>query len=302
MGSIPWSQEESDWLREHYAAHGNPTLVRMMAERGWNRTQHAILGQAGKLGLHKDRKQGYRKDHPIKVWTPEVIEWFSEYAPDHIWDDVSAEAKRLFDVDLTRAAVQNARNRFGVPCNIRDAGSFAKGNVPHTKGKRQSEWLTPEGAERVRATWFRPGEVHGSAAQRMRPMLDLRDNRDGYREIKVKPRNAKNPMDYWIPLGAFNWMQQNGQDWPDNCKCVHIDRDYRNDDADNITPVPNELWPFLCGAIPGQMPWYDRETLDIAILYARVSIARKDAERRHRKAIGRPWKQDAKYDEKEQDQ
>jgi hypothetical protein len=46
------------------------------------------------------------------------------------------------------------------------------------------------------------------------------------------------------------------------------------------------------GAVLGQLGWHDRESLEVAITYARLTRARVDAERRMRIAAGRPRKGD----------
>ena len=175
-------------------------------------------------------------------------------------------------------------------------GRFKKGNVPANKGKTWDEYGTPEGHARSRATCFAKGSVSGAAAERMQPLLHVRETRDG-REIKVDPRDKRKPMGAWLPLGAFNWMAANGREWPEGCKCAHADHDPWNDDAGNIVPVPAELWPLVCGAVRGQMPWHDRETLEVAIMSARVTHARNAKQREARLAAGRPWKCDMKRKE-----
>ena len=70
-----------------------------------------------------------------------------------------------------------------------------------------------------------------------------------------------------------------------------------NDEADNIEPVPADLWPLIMGAVPNQMEWHDRETLRTAMLYARITRARVDAARRGRIAAGLPRKGDIRPDD-----
>lgn len=161
--------------------------------------------------------------------------------------------------------------------------------------------MSPEGQARSRATQFRPGQLNGVARERDRGLLGVRTVRDHkgyrYREIRVDPRGQRHTMDRWIPLAQFNWMAANGQEWPEGCRTLHIDHDPLNDDADNIEPVPADLWPLIMGAVPGQMEWHDRETLRTAMLYARVTRARVDAARKGRIAAGRPRKGDIRPDD-----
>jgi len=278
--AVLWPLEEPDDVAAYVSLLGN------------ERTTGATCSRAQRLGLTR----GHRRDKgKAKLWTPEVVRWFREFARDHLWDEISAECEQLWGFAPTRSAVQNARRKFGAPCSITDGGRFRKGNVPANKGRPWSEWMSAEGAEASRRTQFRRGEVNGAAAERLRPLLDVRVDEDGYRSIKVDPRGARNTMDRWIPLGAFNWMAANGREWPDGCKCVHVDRDKTNDAADNIVPIPHDVWPLVNGANLSALPWHDRETLEAAIVSARISMRRSELARERRRIEGRTWAADARF-------
>lgn len=224
------------------------------------------------------------------IWTPEMDEWFRAFVPGHTESEISAEHERLYGFPLTEGQIGNRKTKLGVKSGTH-GGRFQKGNVPANKGRPWDEWM-PEGSrEGCRRTQFRKGQVSGIAAKRDHGLLGVR-MADGYREIRVDPRGQRHTMDRWIPLAQFNWMAANGREWPDGCRTLHIDHDPLNDEADNIEPVPADLWPLVMGAVPGQMEWHDRETLRTAILCARVTRARTDAARRARIAAGRPRKGD----------
>lgn len=72
-----------------------------------------------------------------------------------------------------------------------------------------------------------------------------------------------------------------------------MDGDPLNDDADNVVPVEDAIWPLVCGAVRGQLPWHDRETLEAAIVSARITRRRRELERDRRALEGHPWAQDA---------
>ena len=289
--SPSWTPEEDEWLREDYPLYSNADLAAFKALDGWPRDESAIARRARHLGLRKDRSRGYVRTCRKTVWTPERVEWFRGFAPDHLWDEIRDEAKRLFGMDLTRSAVQNARNKFGTGCNIHDAGRFHKGDVPANKGRTWDEMgISAESRERMLRTTFRKGDLPHNT----RALLDVRQAKGGYMEIHVGLGRMERANDQWIPLGCFNWMAANGRDWPDGCRCAHADGDVTNDDADNIVPVPSELWPLVCGANPSSLPYHDRETLEAAILSARISRRRCELQRERRIAEGRPWASDLK--------
>lgn len=288
-----WTEAEDEWLREYYPLYSNAELAAFKAEDGWPRSANSIGQRARKLGLSKDPDAGYQRQLPRRFWTEERVAWFREFVPGHTEGEISAEHERIYGFPLTEGQIGNRKTKLGVKSGTH-GGRFVKGQEPPNKGKPWSEWMPEESREGCRRTQFRKGELNGIAKERDHGLLGERLTKDGYREVRIDPRGAKHTMERWIPLGAFNWMAANGREWPEGCKCVHIDGDVTNDSADNIEPVPNELWPLLCGVVPGQLEWHDRETLRTAMLYARVTRARVATERRARIAAGRPRKDDLK--------
>lgn len=287
-----WTPEEDEWLRECYPLHQNWELAEFKAQDGWPRDEVAIARRARTLGIRKDRSRGYvRKCRTATIWTPERDEWFRAFVPGHTEGEIIAEHERVFGFPLTAGQVANRKHTLGVRSGTH-GGRFAKGSVPPNKGKRWDEYLAPEVQERCRATQFKRGQLSGIAKERNHGLLGIRLTKGGYREIRVDPRGERHTTERWIPLGAFNWMAANGREWPDGCKCAHADRDLTNDAADNIVPVPNELWPLVCGAVKGQVPWHDRETLEVAITSARITLRRRELARQRRALEGHPWAQD----------
>lgn len=285
-----WTPEEDAWLREDYPLFSNAYLAWFKERDGLPRDEQAIARRARKLGLRKDPSRGYVRScrKANSIWTPERDEWFREFVPGHTEREIAAEHERVFGFPLTVSQIANRKTRLGVKSGTH-GGRFAKGHVPQNKGRTWDEQgISAEAQERMRRTSFR----RGGLPHNTRPLLDTRRVKDGYTEIHVGLNRRERANDQWIPLAQFNWMAANGRDWPDGCRALHIDHDPLNDDADNVEPVPVELWPLVMGAVPGQMEWHDRETLRAAMLYARVTRARVDAERRARIAAGRPRKGD----------
>lgn len=277
-GSL-WTAEEDALLRELYPSMGNADIARAISERfGTSRSSAGVLGRAKKLGLSKDKAAGYVKRMPRRFWTDERREWFVSFVPGHTEPEISAEHERIFGTPLSEGQIGNAKTSFGVKSGTY-GGRYEKGMIPANKGKTWDEIGMPqEVRDRCRATQFKPG--HRPHNQRER--LDERKDRDGYWFVKVDPRNAKNTMDCWISKAQFVWMQANGQDWPEGCKALLIDGDKDNCVAENVYPVPAELWPLVNGATGTKVDFWDRESLETAILCARITKARTKATRRGR--------------------
>ena len=293
MGRHAYTAEQNAWLAERFPTTPNRQLAADFAEEFGEPVTASAMSSWG--GNHHVRKEPWVRGMANRRYTDEQLDFLREVIPGRSLSQVNDLYEERFGTRLTRSALCNLRSKLGVYCGV-NAGRFRKGQEPPNKGRTWDEWM-PEGSrEGCRRTQFRKGELNGIAAERDHGLLGERLTKGGYREVRIDPRGAKHTMERWIPLGAFNWMAANGREWPGGCKCVHIDGDVANDSADNIEPVPNELWPLLCGAVPGQMGWHDRETLRTAILYARVTRARTDAARRARIADGRPRKGDIRPD------
>jgi len=294
-----WTEAEDEWLREYYPTMQNWELAEFKAEDGWPRDEKAIARRARTLGIQKDRSRGYvRKCRTPTIWTDEKDAWFRAFAPGHTEREISAEHERLYGFPLTKGQIGNRKTKLGVKSGTH-GGRFVKGQVPPNKGKTWDEMgISQESRERMLRTVYAKGNHPHNEGER----LDERLNRDTW-QVKVDCRDAKNPMGYWVSRARFNWERENGMQWPEGCKAIHIDGDSLNDKADNIEPVPADLWPLVMGAVPGQLEWHDRETLRTAVLYARVTRARVDSERRARITAGRPRKDDLeKLKKKEIDQ
>lgn len=266
MSGKRWAPEEDEWLRREYPAHGNDWLS--AHKPGTPRSVEAITGRARVLGLAKDAGAGYVKPQPRKLWTPEREAWFRAFVPGHTEQEIISEFAERFDVTLTRVQVKNAKLSFGVKSGTH-GGQFGKGHVPANKGKPQEEWASSEARSRMAKGHF----ARGHRPYNQGELLDERRDRDGYWQVKVDPRDARNTTNYWIGKGQFVWMQANGRDWPEGHKCAFADHDKENFDPDNLVPVPNELWPVVMGAVRDQMEFHDRETLEAAIASARVTVA-----------------------------
>ena len=286
-----WTEAEDEWLRECYPLYPNAELAEFKALDGWPRDEAAIARRARTLGLRKDPSRGYvRKVRAPTIWTPEKDEWFRAFVPGHTEAEISAEHERIWGFPLRVGQIANRKVALGVKSGTH-GGRFAKGHVTHNKGRTWDEYGTPEGHERSRATTFARGNHPHNEGE----LLDERRAAHNVWQVKVNCRDAKNPMGYWVSRARFNWERANARPWPEGCRALHLDGDEENDSADNIVPVPDELWPMVCGAVRGQMEWHDRETLEAAMLSARITLRRSELARERRAVEGHPWAQDAKF-------
>lgn len=108
---------------------------------------------------------------------------------------------------------------------------FKKGAVPANKGKKLTEYISPEKIENIKRTQFKKGQ---------KPKNTLYDN-------AVVKRRDKTGITYlyirlslarWVPLQRFLWEQKHGP-IPDGYNIVFKDRNSFNCNLDNLELVSN---------------------------------------------------------------
>lgn len=88
-----------------------------------------------------------------------------------------------------------------------------KGNVSFNKGKKQSEYMSPEMIERTKATRFKKGNLpHNAKGFKDGDVSIRRDTRSGIRYLYTRIRLGK-----WRELHHVIWEKKNGRIPPKHC-------------------------------------------------------------------------------------
>ena len=279
MGAIRWTPEEDEWMREHYPHHSLSKLASMHAEHfpnGPHRTNKAIGSRAKVLRIVK--AEGYVSNPPT-FWTPDKRAWFVSFVPGHEEREISAEHERLYGTPLTEIQIGNAKTKFGVKSGTH-GGYFKKGQTSPNKGKTWDELgHDPEKQAKMRSTCFKKGNMpHNSEAL---PIGVERVNRDGYIEVKVAMRKSHARCnDNWKAKHRLVYEQNHGG-IPNGCQIVFADGDKRNFDPDNLVAVPRSLWSTIKHL---GIPYSDSESLQTAMVLAKLAQVRREAKSRVKEA------------------
>lgn len=102
---------------------------------------------------------------------------------------------RNFTVKQLRGYYKNHHLNSGI------TGYFEKGHIPQNKGKKQTEFMSPESIERTKATRFQKGNIPANH----REVGSERITKDGYIEVKVAEPNK------WKLKQRLVWQQANGE-------------------------------------------------------------------------------------------
>ena len=281
MAWTRWTEAEEADLRDLYPHTSNPEIARILNDRhGNNRSADGVCSRAGVLGLLKNKSVEIKRTR--QVWTDEKVEWFRSFVPGHTESEISAEHERIYGTPLSEGQIGNAKNRFGVKSGT-VGGRFEKGQVSHNKGKTWDEMgFSPELQERIRKNTFKKGEVRDIRPGWMKPIGHERVSINGYVEVKVRDSMISGPQPK--EPGKFHcnyrfkhhlvWEEANGVPVPPGHKIVFADHDKRNFDPNNLVAVPNPVWKIigLC-----KIPYQDRESLETAMLMAKLAATRRKA-------------------------
>lgn len=253
---------------------------REMAEAFTERFGRSIT--LGKIGAYASRhrlrktQEARSRSHKTGRYTEEHIAWVRDNVPGHRYDEIAPLWEKEFGAPITKASLRHlmkaADVRQGIHCG------WPLGHEPHNKGRKWDEWMSEEGQRTIRdGQQFKPGHPAQNAIHKI---LDIRDDPHTGPMVYLKARNVRRCCDMWVPLGKFEWMLANGRDWPEGHKLVHADRNRWNNDPENLFAVPNRIYPLITSGCRGAgIRYHDRETLEVAIAHAQLTVRRKEIER-----------------------
>lgn len=175
MNPRHWTNQEKDYLREHYPHQKTETVAKALG-----RSYNAVLSYAYKLGVQKTL--AYKQK----------------------------EAERL--------ATTGAKFR------------FKKGMTPVNKGKKLTDFMSPEGIENSKKTRFKKGQTPHNTKERNGIVVNRLDNTGRvYKYIRLGVAD-------WKPLHRHVWEQANGL-IPKDHVIIFLDNNTENCKLENLKCV-----------------------------------------------------------------
>lgn len=193
----PWSEEDIQLLRKLY-----PTTKNVLLRLTFGRSVKAIASRAKLLKIQK-------LDRYMSPWNEEMIATLKKLYANTTNEEIGKQ------VGMTPGAVAAKAYKLGLKKTkefMREWAlktAFKPGSVPVNKGKKQTEFMSPEGIERTKATRFKKGEVALHKQHFKNGDITIRHDtlKDGsvrsYKWIRIS--QAK-----WKMLHVFNWEKANG--------------------------------------------------------------------------------------------
>jgi hypothetical protein len=110
-------------------------------------------------------------------------------------------------------------------------GNFKKGNIPHNKGKKLSDYVGPESIERIKETQFKPGETAGANSNTWKGGVQTMTNDVVYLYDGIGNRIRRPKAIYEFHFGKM----------PKNWILYHLDQNKHNDNIDNLIAIPRAV-------------------------------------------------------------
>lgn len=182
-----------------------------------------------------------------KIWTVEENEYIIAHYPNEQSCKVAAALGRSIHAIHRHANIMKvkksadflASQNSGIFIKGHIKGSetrFKKGMIPFTKGKKQSEYLTPNAIENSKKTRFKKGNVPVNTKKN--GDIVIRRNKNTGQAYFIRTE-----INVWIPLAHKNWIDKNGN-IPKGKIIRHIDGNKLNCEIENlecITKVENVI-------------------------------------------------------------
>jgi hypothetical protein len=196
---------------------------------------------AAAVGVHPSSVCAWLRRHPDVAalyapgcrYTEDERAWLAGNVPGGTHAGIAA----AFNAAFPGRGITAGRVKSYIANNKLDTGRTARfepGAAPANKGRRQAEWMTPEGLERCRATRFKPGHAPGNThpvgAEVWRP--------DGYLWRKVAEDSP--PRLGWRQVHRLLWEEHHGP-VPDGHRVFFRDGDRTNIQIGNLILVPRRL-------------------------------------------------------------
>jgi len=171
----------------------------------------------------------------MTVWTKEMIEYCKIHAKEYSYRDMAKKLNEVFGTDIKEEQITSMYTRYGITNDKPTA--FHKGHVPANKGKKWSEYLTPEQQEACKKGCFKKGQESFNKKPIGTIVIRHDCHRKGqsYRWIKVRDGVSNNYQMY----SRYLYEKTYGIKLKTDDLIIHLDGNPLNDDIENLFLVKN---------------------------------------------------------------
>jgi hypothetical protein len=170
-------------------------------------------------------------------YTEEHLEFCRKWFPIYDMNTLYPMFIKEFNITITKKGLYSLCKRHGIKSGR--TGQFVKGQEPWNRGQPQSQWMSPEGIEKCKATYFQKDRSINNSNHNEVPVgteiIEL-----GYVRVKTSERNGLASHPWWKWKHHMIWEQHYGP-IPKGHKIIFIDGDRFNFDINNLMCVPDDV-------------------------------------------------------------
>lgn len=149
--------------------------------------------------------------------------------------ELTLKFNNRFNTDVNEESIQNRKTRLGIKSGI-IGGQFEKGHKPANKGKKWDEYMSKEGQENSKKTWFSSTDrSKQNANYNTKPLYSERIDKDGYVLIKINEKGKFVPKHRWL------YEQNHKCKIPKGYVVTFLDGNKQNLDISNLALISQNL-------------------------------------------------------------
>lgn len=261
------------FMREFIPGHTELEIQEECRRRGYELTLAAINSYKAnhhiKSGTPVGNKKGTLRKYPAEI-IEFIISNHKGIGPKQMTSLVNEKFGTAYTNNQIKGIYGNRRLNSGV------TGYFEKGKAAFNKGKKQSEFMSPEAIERTKSTRFHKGHLPPNT----KPVGYERINVNGYIEVKIKMRPSHPSCnDNFVPKHRLVWEQANGP-IPEGHIITFKDGNKLNTDLENLMLISQADNAVMnkCG-----LRTTDPEAAESAVLISKVKRKQYELKRKLKK-------------------
>ena len=180
----------------------------------------------------------------MRKYTDEQIEWVRNNYPLYNINELVEMWNELYDIKITKSHLKALTNNYKIRSG-RD-GRFTKNYTPYNKGKKWEDYMSPEGMEASKSTWFKKDDPSfNNSNYNEVPVGTESITRDGYLVVKIATPTGLKHHPYWAYKHRLIYEQTYGP-IPKNYIIVFLDGNPLNCDISNLKCIPRDIHARLC--------------------------------------------------------
>lgn len=221
-----YTNEQIEYLKEIAPGRYADEIANLFNARyGMNLTEKMVKSLKKNYGIKSGVKPGFRVP-PNKLFTDEISRFIRKHYEGIGNQELAELVNEKFGTKFTRQQLMSFKANNKLSSGL--TGQFQKGHVPQNKGKRQTDYMSPDVIERTKATWFQKGQPSINYL----PVGSERvDNKNGYLLVKVSDEGTWNQR--WRQKHRVVWEERFGP-IPKGKVLIFLDQDKTNCTIENL--------------------------------------------------------------------